>query len=79
MAEVNVGSIVNRVSKKLGVAGTFLVWLTQAPVPDDIKVKYGSGLTLAYLVVQGIIDAIKSWKGRNPTTASNEQQAQVPR
>ncbi len=66
-----VNTFVNKISKKLGVAGAFIVWLTQAPVPEDIKVKYGAALTGAYLVIQGIIDAIKSWKGRNPSTGSN--------
>lgn len=71
MAEGKLGGLVNRLSKKLGIVGGYLVWLTQAPVPEDIKVKYGSGLALAYLVVQGIVDSIKSWKGRKSTTGSN--------
>lgn len=62
---------IDRVSKKLVAAGGFLTWLLNAPLPDEVKAKYGGGITLVYLIVQGVIDAVGKWKGRKAITGSN--------
>jgi hypothetical protein len=59
------GEVVDRhLSKKFSAAAGLLLWLSQAPLPEDMKAKYMTYLGAAYLFMQGVVDAVEKFTGR---------------
>lgn len=63
------------ISKRLSVCLSILTAIQASALPPEEKIKYQVVIGGIYIVGQTIHDCIKSWKGRKPGTASNENQA----
>ena len=59
---VTIKGIANRLSKKLTGAIGYLVFIYQADLSDDVKMKSGLVIVLIFLVAQGVRDGIKALK-----------------
>ncbi len=53
----------DRMSKTLTMAGGFLTALFAADFSPELKLWAGFGVTVAYLVLQGVYDGIKAYQG----------------
>jgi len=66
---------VDRTSKMLTALTGYSAWVMQSSLPDEVKIKNLLLALVAYLVMQGGKDMVKSWKGRKPGTGSNQTES----
>lgn len=72
---MNVAGIVKGTSKMLTALTTYSVWVMQSSLADIEKAKYLAAPLVAYFLMQGGKDMVKSWKGRKASTGSNADEA----
>ncbi len=48
--------VVDKLSKKLAVAGVYMGWLIQSNLPEEYKMKYGFYLAGIYIVAVAVLD-----------------------